>query len=147
MPITLEDIIQTSLTRGDKGEKGEIGNLRNIAGVSDVLEVKTNASGTVTHNTSNTNIFVHTTPTANFAANFINVPETNSRVTTFHLIMIQGSTARMPTALQIGDVSQTIKWGGGVAPSGTSNGVDIVTFILIRINDNWTILGQSSIYL
>jgi hypothetical protein len=146
MTITLEDIIQTSLTRGDKGQKGDIGNLRDIAGVSDVFTAKTGATGTVTHDVSSTNIFVHTSLSDVFTANFINVPETNTRITNLILVLIQGSTAYMPNAFQIDDASRTVKWGGGVAPTGTANGIDVINYILIRDTNAWTILGQHSTY-
>ena len=146
MAITLEDIIQTSLTRGDKGEKGDIGNLRNIAGVSDVFTAKTGANGTVVHDVSSTNIFVHKSIGDVFTANFINVPETNTRITNLILVLIQGSTAYMPNAFQIDDASQTVKWGGGVSPTGTANGIDIINYVLIRDTNAWTVLGQHNKY-
>lgn len=146
MTITLEDIIQTTLTRGDKGEKGEIGNLRDIAGVSDVFEAKTGASGVTNHNVANTNIFVHRSISEAFTANFINVPETNTRITNLILVLVQGSTAYMPNAFQIGDATTTVKWGGGVTPTGTANGIDILNYILIRDTNSWTVLGQHSKY-
>ena len=61
----------------------------------------------------------------------------------------QGATPYMPTAVQRGGVAQTILWQGATAPTGTANGVDIVSFILISnaagssIN---SILGQSVSY-
>ena len=61
----------------------------------------------------------------------------------------QGATPYMPTAVQRSGVAQTILWQGATAPTGTANGVDIVSFILISnaagssIN---SILGQSVSY-
>lgn len=146
MAITLEDIIQTSLTRGDKGEKGDIGNLRDIAGVSDIFTVKTGAAGIVEHDVSASNIFVHKTLSENFTANFINVPGTNTRITNLILVLIQGSTPYMPTALQIDESSQTVKWGGGVTPTGTTNGIDVINYVMIRDASVWTVIGQHSSY-
>lgn len=130
-------------TTGDKGDKGSIGDLTSISNVSETFTALTGATGTVAHDSSVSSIFYHTSIAANFTANFTNLSTTNNRTRTIVLILIQGSTAYMPTAIQIGGVSQTIKWAGGVSPQGTSSGVNVVSFTFIRASDAWTVIGQT----
>lgn len=56
-----------------------------------------------------------------------------SRAITVEIMIIQGSTAYMPTAVQIDGTSHTITWEGNSAPSGTANGKDIVYFDMYKI--------------
>jgi hypothetical protein len=69
---------------------------------------------------------------------------------TLHLI--QGATAYMPTSVQLNGSSMTILWQGGEVPTGTANGVDMVSFVMIgpRVNGNANIplslLGYSVSY-
>ena len=102
----------------------------------------TGATGVTTHDCSNGHIFRHTGIAANFTANFTNLGLTNDHGSTVALLLIQGSTSYIPTAVQIGGVSQTILWQGGSSPSGTNNGTDIVTFSIIQASGTYTILGN-----
>lgn len=134
-------------TTGDKGQKGDIGDLTSITGISESFVNLSGSTGTVAHDTSTSSIFYHTSISANFTANFTNVATTNLRAKAIALVLIQGSTAYMPTAVQIDGVSQTIKWAGGVIPAGTVNGINVVTFTLIRASSSWSVLGQTSSYI
>ena len=49
----------------------------------------------------------------------------------------------MPTSVAIAGSSATITWQGGSAPSGTANGVDVVTFSFLNVSGTVTVLGQS----
>jgi len=114
---------------------------------SDILATKTGATGVVTHDLSASgSTFYHTTPAANFTANFTNVPTTNDRIVTVSLLIVQGATAYMPTAVQIGGVAQTIKWIGAQTPTGSPSYSDVVSFILIRTGSAWTVFGQAAYY-
>jgi hypothetical protein len=55
----------------------------------------------------------------------------------------QGATAYMPTSVQRDGSSATILWQGGEVPTGTANGVDIVSFIMIgpRVTSDASILS------
>jgi len=114
--------------------------------LSEVSSTINGATGTVVHNTTTGGVFYHTAPAANFTANFTNVPTTDDRITTVALIIAQGVTQYMPTAIQIDGAAQTIEWFGGSVPGGTANGFDIVSFTLIRQSSTWTVLGASSTY-
>ena len=114
---------------------------------SDILATKTGATGVVTHDVGTSgSTFYHTTPAANFTANFTNVPTTNDRIVTVSLLIVQGATAYMPTAVQIGGVAQTIKWIGAQTPTGSPSYSDVVSFILIRTSNAWIVFGQAAYY-
>jgi hypothetical protein len=91
-------------------------------------------------------IFYHSSISNNFTANITNVPVTNDRAIGVTLVLSQGGTPYMSTALQIDGSAQTIKWVNNVTPSGAANKVDIVGFSLIRTGSAWTVLGQYSTY-
>jgi len=57
-----------------------------------------------------------------------------SRAITVEIMIKQGSTAYMPTAVRIDSGADiTINWEGNSAPSGTANGFDIVHFDMYKI--------------
>jgi len=120
--------------------------LLSIQQVSELMILKTGATGTVAHDFDTSAIFYHTSIANNFTANFTNVPTTNDRAIAITLVLIQGATPYIPSAVQIGGVGQTILWANGGAPTGTSNGVDVVTFTLIRTGSTWTVTGQLLAY-
>jgi len=110
---------------------------------TEVLNTKTGATGTVTHDFSTGSIWYHSSISANFTANFTNVPTTNNRTIVCTLVLAQGATAYVPNAVQIAGVAQTIRWlGAAGVPSGNSGQTDIVSFTLIRTGSAWTVLGS-----
>ena len=118
------------------------GRLITDTGALEQFSTLTSATGTVTHDCDNGHIFYHTSPSANFTANFTNLNLTTTYATTVTLVMIQGATARIASAVQIGGVSQTINWQGGSAPTGTNNGIDVITFSILNNSGTYTVLGQ-----
>ena len=120
----------------------EVADALGKTGVIEGFSNITGATGVTTHDCSNGHIFRHTGIAANFTANFTNLGLTNDHGSTVALLLIQGSTSYIPTAVQIGGVSQTILWQGGSSPSGTNNGTDIVTFSIIQASGTYTILGN-----
>ena len=110
------------------------------------IDPKTGATGTVTHDLNTAAVFYHSSISANFTANFTNADTTNNKTTSIALVLAQGATAYMPTAVQIGGVSQTIIWQGGSAPTGTASGTDVVSFTLIRTGSAWTVIGSGTSY-
>ncbi len=113
---------------------------------SEVIQTKSSATGVVVHDISIGTSFYHTTPSANFTANFTNVPTTNDRVLVVALVVVQGSTAYVPNAIQIDGIAQTIKWLAGAAPTGNASKTDIISFSLIRTGSAWVVFGQYSDY-
>jgi hypothetical protein len=123
-----------------------ISGLTTLTYTSEKLNTKTSATGTVTHDLSTGSVFYHSSISNNFTANFTNVPTTNDRALGVTLILAQGGTPYMSTALQIDGSAQTIKWVNNITPTGTASKVDIVGFSLIRTGSAWTVLGQYSTY-
>lgn len=111
---------------------------------TEVIETKTSATGVVTHDFSTTAIWYHSNLSDNFTANLINLPTTDNRSISVSLVLAQGATARVPTALQIDGVSQTINWASGTLPTGNNNKIDLVSFTLIRSSSSWTVIGNLS---
>ena len=91
--------------------------------------------------------FVSASPTSNFTVNVTNVPTDNNKAITIVILVTQGATGRIPSALQIDGSAQTIKWLGGTAPIPTSSAgkIDIFNFTLIRVSSSWTVIGNSSL--
>jgi hypothetical protein len=113
---------------------------------TETLNTKTSATGTVVHDFSTGAIWYHSSVAANFTANFTNVPTTNNRAIVVSLIIVQGASAYIPNAVQIGGSAQTLNWAGGSAPTPTANKVEIVSFSLIRTGSAWTVLGNLASY-
>jgi plastocyanin len=111
---------------------------------AEVFNTISGAQGVVTHDFSTGAIWYHTTIAANFTANFTNVPTTSNRTIVVALILNQGSTGRLPTAIQINGASATITWPGDVQPTPNTNQIDIVSFTLLRIGSTWNVLGSLS---
>jgi len=123
-----------------------ISGLTTLTYTSEKLNTKTSATGTVSHDLSTGSIFYHSSISNNFTANITNVPTTNDRAIGVTLVLAQGVTPYMSTALQIDGSAQTIKWVNNTTPTGTASKVDIVGFSLIRTGSAWTVLGQYSTY-
>jgi hypothetical protein len=111
------------------------------------------ASGTITSNLltvaySNTLVSYVSSPSANFTVNLTGVPTTNDRVITFTVLVTQGATGYIPSAFQIDGSAQTIKWGGGSAPTPTSSSgkIDIFSFTLLRNSSSaWVVFGAGNL--
>jgi plastocyanin len=129
-PTTFSDLTLTGLTTLQQS--------------AEVFNTISGAQGVVTHDFSTGAIWYHTTITANFTANFTNVPTTSNRTIVVALILNQGSTGRLPTAIQINGASATITWPGDVQPTPNTNQIDIVSFTLLRIGSTWNVLGSLS---
>ena len=91
---------------------------------------------------SQSSIFTNSGLSADFTANFINVPTIDNRTISAALILEQGATGYLPTAVQIDGVDQTILWQGAVVPAPSINASDIVRFTLLRFEGAWTVLAS-----
>ena len=118
----------------------------NVKQVFESTNALANATGTITHDCINGHIFVHSTPSANFTANFTNAEVVSNNATAFTLVINQGATAYVPTAVQIANNAQTVNWQGGTQPAGNPNKKDVVTFSVINNNGTWITLGQLTSY-
>jgi hypothetical protein len=125
----------TSLTIQDQATVGPVAEVMGTP--------KTGASGTVTHDYSEANTWYHSSISANFTANFTNVPVTNNRAITLNLVLSQGVAAYMATAVQIDGSAQTVQWLGGTP---TVSKVEIQTITLIRTGSAWTVTSTIASY-
>jgi hypothetical protein len=93
-------------------------------------------------------IFALGSNAANITANFTNIPGTSGQTISTTLIITQGGTAYIPSAVTInGGGSVTPKWQGGSAPSGVANRVNIVSFTFVCTATNtWTVIGSLTDY-
>ena len=113
-----------------------------FTGTEESFATLTGATGTVAHDCDNGHIFYHTTPAADWTANFTNLGLTAEHATTLSIVISQGATAYIPTAVQIGGVAQTLLWQGGAQPTGTTNGTDVVSFSVLNDGGTYVVLGQ-----
>jgi len=113
---------------------------------TELLNTKTGATGTVVHDFSTGAIWYHSSFSADFTANFTNVPTTADRAISVVLVLDQGATGFLSNAVQIDGAAQTINWSNGLVPSATDNAIDIVSFTLIRTGASWTVLGSLTLH-
>jgi len=104
------------------------------------------STGVVEHNFTFGSVWVHTSISANFTANFTNFNTTDNRAITVALVLVQSATPRIPSAVQIGGTPQTINWQGGAVPTGNANKIDIVNFTFIRNIGTLRIIGSLSTF-
>jgi hypothetical protein len=101
------------------------------------------AIGVVTHDCSNGQIFNHVGITNNFTANFTNLNLDNGYATNITLILNQGGTAYLANDVQISGVAQTINWqGNSIAPEGSPNKKEVVSFSILNDSGTYLIFGQ-----
>jgi hypothetical protein len=62
------------------------------------------------------------------------------------LILNQGATAYIPSAVNVNGNSVTLNWAGGVTPSGRANKIDVISLNIYNISGTFTCLGQLSSY-
>ena len=111
-----------------------------LSETSEVLNSYGATSSTVNYDFNTGAIWYHGTASTNYTANFINLPITNNRVITVTILISQGSTGYSPTTIQIGGVTQSVKWSG--LNTGNANQTDIIGFTFIRVSNDWVVLGQ-----
>jgi hypothetical protein len=117
-------------------------NVLNVKQAVEATNSLSGATGTVAHNCAIGQIFVHSSITANFTANFTDVTIPANNATAFTLILDQSETAYVPTAVQISGQAQTVSWQGGSQPAGNPNKKDVVSFSVLNNNGTWITLGQ-----
>jgi hypothetical protein len=113
-----------------------------FTGTQEAFDTLTGSTGTVTHDCDNGHIFYHTGAAADWTANFTNLGLTAEHATTLSIVIDQGATAYIPTAVEIGGVAQTLLWQGGSAPSGTADGTDVVAFSILNDGGTYVVMGQ-----
>lgn len=144
-----------SSVTGPTGPTGILGDTVvnwNVTGVLSIQEtqelVNAVAAPTTTQvfNWTTGAIFYVTGITGNFTANITNLPLTANRSYVVAFVLVQGGTAYMLNALQIGGGATTIRWNNAVAPTGTANRWEIVSFVLIYTGVSWIAIGNFTSY-
>lgn len=113
-----------------------------LAETAEIIPTKSGATGVVAHDFSEARSWWHTSIAANFTANFTNVPVDSDRQINFTLMLVQGATPYLPTAVQINGTAQTINWAGFGQPTPGANKTEIIAFIATRSGGVWTIRGS-----
>ena len=119
-----------------------LGNVILAKGVFEKFQAKQDATGVVEHDCINGHIFYHTSPDANWTANFTNLNISTNYATSVSIVIDQGGTGYYPDAVQIGGVAQTIKWQANTTPTPSSNRTDVVTFSILNNSGTYVVLGQ-----
>ena len=102
----------------------------------------TNATGVVTHDCLSSRTFYHTTPAANFTANFTNLNLSAEKFKEIQIIVSQGVTPYIPNAIQIAGVAQTLNWKDNVVPTGTASAVDVFRFHILNDGGTYIVYGK-----
>ena len=110
--------------------------------VKESFAAKSSATDTVTHDCVTSSIFYHTSPSANWTANFTNLNLSASYATSVTMVISQSGTAYLPTAVQIEGSVQTLNWQGNTTPSGTANRNNVATFSILNNGGTYIVLGQ-----
>ena len=143
-PIGATGATGTAGTPGSAGATGATGITPSLQ--TETFTVLTASTGVVAHNYQTGGLWTHTSISANFTANFTNVPTTDNRTHNFSLILYQGATAYYPNAVQIDGSAQTILWVDGNTPTPTANKTELATFALVRVSGAWRVLGSYSTF-
>jgi hypothetical protein len=112
----------------------------------EVLNALTGATGNVTHDFTTGSIWYHSSISSNFTANFTNIPTTNNRTISLVIVLSQGATAYIPTAIQINGASQAVSWFNNQSPIGNASKTDVLSYTMIRIANAWSVLGTVASY-
>ena len=108
-----------------------------------VVTTKDAYSATIAYNLNDGPVFYQSNLSGNITANFVGVKNTGSVVTKAEVIIEQGATPYIINAVQTDGTVRTIKWKNNTVPSGNSNGVDLMTFAIIKdANSTFTVLGS-----
>ncbi len=113
-----------------------------ITTITEKVVPLTGATGTVTHDYTAGQIFWHTSPAANWTANFTNVPTTDNRNVNFTIVIVQGATARYPSAVQVNGGAVTLRWANNLTPSTTANVIELASISLFRVGSTWYAIGN-----
>lgn len=115
-------------------------------GIIETFEGFTGSATTVTLNTNTSHSLFITTATNNKTLALTNVSLANKEATNITVIWRQGVTPYMINSLRINGLAAFIYWQGGSIPTGTANGVDVISFSIYSTGTSYYITGQSVSY-
>lgn len=83
------------------------------------------------------------TISSNWTANFTNLGLANSYATAVTLVVNQGATAYLPTAVQIEGNAVTLNWASGTQPTPNANKKDVFAFSILQTGaSTYLVTGQ-----
>lgn len=101
------------------------------------------SGGTISLNCSSGNIhYITSTVSGNWTANLTNVGVNSGYCANYTLVISQGTTAYIPSTLQIDGVSQTINWQGGSQPTGNNSKKDVIAYTIFNDGGVYTVFAQ-----
>jgi len=108
-----------------------------------------NNGGNLVCNFNNGTIFNVTSINANVTASFENVSTITNTATGAVILIAQGATSYRVANIQVNGFNTNVRWingtGTGVAPTGSTNCTDVLSFSMLYLGfNNWTVLGQLS---
>ena len=108
-----------------------------------------NNGGNLVCNFNNGTIFNVTSINANVTASFENVSTITNTATGAVILIAQGATSFRVANIQVNGFNTNVRWingtGTGVAPTGSTNCTDVLSFSMLYLGfNNWTVLGQLS---
>lgn len=108
-----------------------------------------NNGGNLVCNFNNGTIFNVTSLNANVTASFENVSTITNSATGAVILVAQGATVFRVANIQINGFNTNVRWingtGTGVAPTGSVNSTDILSFSMLYLGFNtWSVFGQLS---
>jgi hypothetical protein len=115
-----------------------------LGGIEETFLTYSNANGVFSFDCTNTSIFYLNTPAATFTPSLTNVTLANNSVTAYTFYINQGATPYVSTSnVQIGSsTNTTIKWQGGLVPTGTANSKDVLTLSIFNVSGTYAVIGQ-----
>jgi len=82
-------------------------------------------------------------PGSAWTANFTNVQVTTNQATNITMIIVEGATPFIPSAISINGASITVTWQGGSAPTPSANKTEAVGYSVLQTGaSTYTVLGQ-----
>ena len=108
------------------------------------LNTKTGATGNVVHSCANSNIFYHSSITADFTPDFTDLAMSNGKTTETRLILDQGATGYKPVALKVNGTGSTLNWEGTVAPVASTNALDMVEMRIVMQSSAYSAIAKYS---
>ena len=105
-----------------------------------------NPGTSVTYDFNNGPTYYNSGMSSNWTANFINVPTIQNKSTLLTLIIAQGSSAYIPSTIQVDGTTYSPKWLNATSYTGNANQWDFVTFAIVNIGGTITVLGSYATY-
>ena len=123
---------------------GNFNDLSLMSGAFEQTSNITNATGNTTMDCSNGHIFYLTSISGSFTPQFTNTSIGSGFSTSITLVLAQGNPAVVPTdnITVDGGSNLAVKWQGGVSPTGTVNGYDVISYCIMNNGGTLLVLGQ-----